>query len=173
MANEALVARLETLLGDVSGESIALYWPIRGEPSLEPLPRRWAEAGVRLALPVVDAPSTPLRFVQWRPGDPTLPGVWGIPRPAADRALRPTLLLVPCVGFAADCQRLGYGGGFYDRSLAALDADGLPAPRAIGVAWDEALLQGFEPLSTDRALDAVVTPSRAFLRRAGLARAIP
>ena len=170
MANEALVARLDALLGDVCGEAIALYWPIRGEPSLEPLPRRWAEAGARLALPVVDAPRTPLRFVEWRPGDPTVPGVWGIPRPAADCALRPTLLIVPCVGFSADCQRLGYGGGFYDRSLAALEADGLPAPRAIGVAWDEALLEGFEPLPTDRALDAVVTPTRAFPRRAGTVR---
>jgi 5,10-methenyltetrahydrofolate synthetase len=162
VANETLVARLGALLGDVCGQAIALYWPIRGEPSLEPLPRHWAEAGARLALPVVDAPHMPLRFVEWRPGDPTVPGAWGIPRPAVDRALRPTLLIVPCVGFSADCQRLGYGGGFYDRSLAALDADGLPAPRAIGVAWDEALLEGFEPLPTDRALDAVVTPSRVF-----------
>jgi 5-formyltetrahydrofolate cyclo-ligase len=170
VANEALVARLEALFGDVSGEAIALYWPIRGEPSLEPLPQRWAEAGARLALPVVDARRMPLRFVEWRPGDPTVPGVWGIPRPAADRALRPTLLIVPCVGFSADCQRLGYGGGFYDRSLAALEADGLPAPRAIGVAWDEALLEGFEPLPTDRALDAVVTPTRAFQRPAGTVR---
>lgn len=167
MANEALVARLEALLGDVSGQAIALYWPIRGEPSLEPLPRRFAGAGARLALPVVDAPRTPLRFVEWRPGAPTVPGVWGIPRPTADRVLRPTLLIVPCLGFSADCQRLGYGGGFYDRSLAALGADGLPVPRAIGVAWDEALLEAFEPLPTDRALDAVVTPSRVFPRRAG------
>jgi len=170
MANDALVERLGALLGDVAGESIAIYWPIRGEPALDPLPQRWSDAGARLALPVVEAPGAPLRFVGWRPGDATVAGAWGIPRPVAAVALRPTLLVVPCVGFDADCQRLGYGGGFYDRSLAALDADGGGRPRAIGVAWDEALLEGFEPLPTDRALDAVVTPSRAFLRRAVPAR---
>lgn len=166
-ANDALVARLDALLGDLAGEVVALYWPIRGEPSLEPLPERWSRAGARLALPVVDAPRTPMRFLEWAPGAPTVPGVWGIPRPAVEVALRPTVLVVPCVGFTADAHRLGYGGGFYDRSLAALDADGGPPPRTVGVAWDDALLEDFEPLPTDRPLDAVVTPSRAFRRDRG------
>ncbi|MEI7446824.1 MAG: 5-formyltetrahydrofolate cyclo-ligase [Burkholderiales bacterium] len=169
-ANEALVERLGTLLGDLAGEVVAIYWPIRGEPSLGALPERWSRAGARLALPVVDAPRTPLRFLEWSPGDPTVPGVWGIPRPAHERALRPTVLVLPCVGFTADGYRLGYGGGFYDRSLAVLDADGGPASRTVGVAWDEALLAAFEPLPTDRPLDAVVTPSSAFLRDRGPAR---
>lgn len=166
-ANEALVERLDALLGDVTGRSIALYWPIRGEPSLEPLPSLWTVRGARTALPVVDAPRTPLRFVAWRPGEPTVPGVWNIPRPAADVALRPDVVIVPCVGFTAGAHRLGYGGGFYDRSFAALDADGGVPPRAIGVAWDEALLEVFDPLPTDRPLDAVVTPSATYLRDAG------
>jgi 5-formyltetrahydrofolate cyclo-ligase len=161
-ANDALVARLEALLGDVAGEAIAIYWPFRGEPRLEPLPERWTRAGARLALPVVAARAQPLRFVAWRPGDPTVPGAMGIPRPAHDDALRPTLLVVPCLGFDARGYRLGYGGGYYDRSLAQLDADGATAPRAIGVAWDDALIERFEPLPTDRPLDAVVTPSRVF-----------
>ena len=166
-ANDALVERLDALLGDVGGLAVALYWPIRGEPSLGPLPERWARAGARTALPVVDAPRTPLRFVAWRPGEPTVPGVWNIPRPAADVAIRPDVVIVPCVGFTADAHRLGYGGGFYDRSFAALDADGGTPPRAIGVAWDEARLDAFEPLPTDRPLDAVVTPSATYLRGAG------
>ena len=151
------------MVGEVRGEVLALYWPIRGEPDLGPLPERWTRDGATLALPVVDAPRTPLRFLAWRPGDPTVPGVWGIPRPAADRAVRPTVVVVPCVGFDAACWRLGYGGGFYDRTLEALAAAG-PAPRTIGVAWDEARLEGFEPLPTDRPLDAVVTPSATLLR---------
>ncbi len=170
-ANDALVERLEALLGDVAGVSIAIYWPIRGEPSLGALPQRWAERGARTALPVVDAPRTPLRFVAWRPGEPTVPGVWKIPRPASDVALRPDVVVVPCVGFTVDGHRLGYGGGFYDRSFAALDADGGAAPRAIGVAWDEARLDAFEPLPTDRPLDAVVTPSATYLRAARSSRA--
>jgi 5-formyltetrahydrofolate cyclo-ligase len=165
-ANEALVGRLDALLGDVAGRSIALYWPIRGEPSLDPLPGLWAARGARTALPVVDAPRTPLRFVAWRPGEPTVPGLWNIPRPATDVALRPDVVIVPCVGFTTDGHRLGYGGGFYDRSFAALDADGAALPRAIGVAWDEALLEAFDPLPTDRPLDAVVTPSVTYTRDA-------
>jgi len=164
-AAEALAARLEALLGDVGGEAIAIYWPVRGEPALGELTQRWAQSGARLALPVVVAPATPLRFVAWQPGEPTVPGAWGIPRPAADDALRPTVLVVPCVGFDARCYRLGYGGGFYDRSLAALAADGGPPPRAIGVAWDDALLARFDPLPTDLPLDAVVTPSAVFRGR--------
>jgi 5-formyltetrahydrofolate cyclo-ligase len=158
-ANAALVERLAALLGDVAGESIALYWPVRDEPALEPLPSRWSAAGARLALPVVVAPSTPLRFVAWRPGDPMVEGAYRIPRPAADAPLRPTVVIVPCVGFDARGWRLGYGGGFYDRTLEALSADGAPAPRAIGVAWDEGRLDAFEPLPTDRPLAAIVTPS--------------
>lgn len=165
-ANAALVARLDALLGDVAGESIGVYWPVRGEPVLDPLPMRWADAGARLALPVVDAPGRPLRFVAWRPGEPTVPGVFGIPRPRADDALRPTLLIVPCVGFDARAFRLGYGGGYYDRTLAALQSDGGPTPRAIGVAWDEGWLDAFEPLATDLPLDAVVTPTRSMPRPA-------
>jgi 5-formyltetrahydrofolate cyclo-ligase len=162
-ANAALLARLDALLGEVSGEAIAIYWPVRGEPGLGALPERWTARGARLALPVVEAAGRPLRFVAWRPGEPMIAGAYGIPRPAADIALRPTLLLVPCVGFDAHGHRLGYGGGFYDRSFAQLDADGGPRPRGIGLAWDDALLPDFDPLPTDRALDAVVTPSRAVL----------
>lgn len=166
VANAALVDRLAHGVGAVAGEVLALYWPIRGEPSLEPLPQRWVDAGASLALPVVDAPRTPLRFLAWRPGDPTVPGAWNIPRPAHEHAVRPTVILVPCVGFDERCWRLGYGGGFYDRTLAALAADGGPAPRTVGVAWDEARLDAFEPLPTDRPLDAVVTPSSTFRRSA-------
>jgi 5,10-methenyltetrahydrofolate synthetase len=158
--DDALLARLGALLGNVAGETIAIYWAIRGEPSIEPLALRWSQAGARLALPVVTGPAQPLRFVSWRPGDPTVAGAMGIPQPAGGEALRPTLLVLPCVGFDARGYRLGYGGGYYDRSLAVLDADGGPPPRAIGVAWDEARMDGFEPLPTDRPLDAVVTPSR-------------
>jgi 5-formyltetrahydrofolate cyclo-ligase len=168
--DDALLARLDALLGDVAGETIAIYWAVRGEPSIDPLAVRWSLAGARLALPVVVAPEQPLRFVSWRPGEPTVRGAMGIPQPAVGEALRPTLLVLPCVGFDARGYRLGYGGGYYDRSLAALDADGGPPPRAIGVAWDDALMEGFAPLPTDRPLEAVVTPSRVLPPGAPTAR---
>lgn len=155
---DALLARLWSCVGPVQGQVLALYWPIRGEVPLGSLPQRWVEAGARLALPVVDGPARPLRFVAWRPGDPMTPGAHGIPRPLADESLRPTVVLVPCLGFDARGYRLGYGGGYYDRTLAALQADGQPAPRTIGLAWDEARLDAFEPASTDIALQTVLTP---------------
>ncbi len=165
--NDALLARLQRaiddLIGDLRGKILGVYWPIRGEPDLGTLPERWTGLGATLALPVVDAPCTPLRFLAWSPEAPTVPGAWGIPRPARERAVRPGTLIVPCVGFDTGCWRLGYGGGFYDRTLEALARGGCP-PRTIGVAWDEGRLEGFEPLPTDRPLDAVVTPSATLLR---------
>jgi 5,10-methenyltetrahydrofolate synthetase len=80
-------------------------------------------------------------------------------------AVRPTLIIVPCVGFDVRGYRLGYGGGFYDRTIAALQTGpGLPV-RTVGVAWDEALLDDFTPLPTDLPLDAVVTPTAVFAAR--------
>jgi len=161
-ANEALLVRLGDHVGDAAGEVIAIYWPVRNEPQLEPLAMQWVMQGARLALPVVDAAAQPLRFVSWRHGDPLVAGAYGIARPVNDLAIRPTLIIVPCVGFDARAYRLGYGGGFYDRTIAALQAGpGLPV-RTVGVAWDDALLDDFIPLPTDLPLDAVVTPSAVF-----------
>jgi 5,10-methenyltetrahydrofolate synthetase len=144
----------------LSEQVMGLYWPVRAEPMLGELPQRWHDAGARLALPVVDARDQPLRFVNWAPGDPMVRGEFGIPRPAGDQTVRPTLLVIPCLGFDERGYRLGYGGGFYDRTLALLNADAMGPVIAMGVAWDEARLEGFEPLATDLPLQAVITPSR-------------
>lgn len=164
-ANEALLVRLADHVGDAAHERIAIYWPVRNEPQLEPLAMQWVMQGAGLALPVVDAAAQPLRFVSWRHGDPLVPGAFGIARPASDVAIRPTLIIVPCLGFDVRAYRLGYGGGFYDRTIAALQADPNLPVRTVGVAWDEALLDNFEPLPTDLPLDAVVTPSAVFAAR--------
>jgi 5-formyltetrahydrofolate cyclo-ligase len=158
-ANEALLARLADHLGGVARELIAIYWPIRNEPQLEPLATQWAVQGAGLALPVVDADAQPLRFVRWRHGDPLVPGAYGIARPVHDETVRPTLIVIPCLGFDRRGYRLGYGGGFYDRTIAALRADPSLPVRTVGVAWDEALIDDFTPLATDLPLDAVITPS--------------
>ena len=155
----ALFNHLRDAVGEVRGKTLGLYWPVRGEPPLGALPSQWQAQGAQLALPVVDGPGQALRFVQWRVDAPTVPGAYGILRPACDLAARPDLLLVPCLGFDVRGYRLGYGGGFYDRTLAALAAQAGGKPIALGVAWDEGLLDDFEPLPTDIALDAVVTPS--------------
>lgn len=138
---------------------IAVYWPIRGEPDLRPLWQRWSELGAILALPVVEASARPLRFVRWRPDETMRIGNYGIPQPIELRDLEPQLIVVPCVGFDAQCHRLGYGGGFYDRTLADWRSRGLGCGRAWGVAWDDARIDGFEAQPTDIALDAVITPN--------------
>jgi len=168
-AQEALLARLQTelewRLGGLPAmrdRVMAVYWPIRGEPSLGDLPQRWTQAGVQLALPVVAGRNLPLRWVAWTPGEPMAAGAFGIPTPAVHRVVRPQVLLVPCVGFDQRGFRIGYGGGYYDRTLAALSADGQSRPIAIGVAWDEGWLADTEPLPTDVPMDLVVTPSAVF-----------
>ncbi len=162
-ANRALLSRLAEWVGSVADERVAIFWPIRGEPELGELPAYWMTAGAELALPVVEGPDQPLGFARWAPGDRTVPGLYGVPCPATLQRLRPTILVVPCLGFDRRGFRLGYGGGFYDRTLVSLAADGGPPPRTVGVAWDAAELSQFEPLATDRTLDSVVTPSRTMV----------
>ncbi|MEI6548561.1 MAG: 5-formyltetrahydrofolate cyclo-ligase [Burkholderiales bacterium] len=165
-ANKALLMRLADHVGDVARELIAIYSPIRHEPQIEPLARLWAGQGAGLALPVVDAEAQPLRFVRWRHGDPLMPGAYGIARPVQDETVRPTLLVIPCLGFDRRAYRLGYGGGFYDRTIAALLAESGRPIRTVGAAWDDALIDDFVPLPTDLPLDAVITPSAVVAARA-------
>jgi len=143
----------------LSGRRIAVYWPIRGEPDLRPLWEVWSSAGAQLALPVVDAVAQPLRFVRWTPGEAMRTGKYGIAEPVGPDCPDPELIVVPCVGFDARAYRLGYGGGYYDRTLAAFATHHRPGPRVLGVAWDEARLQGLETEPTDLPLDAVISPS--------------
>ena len=168
-AQDALLARLQTVveshlggLPAMHGRVIGLYWPVRGEPSLGALPERWCAAGVQLALPVVQARHAPLQFVAWAPGDPMRVGDYGIARPVTDRSVRPAVLIVPCVGFDRRGFRLGYGGGYYDRTLEWLADEGQTPALAFGVAWDESLIDDTEPLPTDVPMHVVITPSGVF-----------
>ncbi|KPQ07929.1 MAG: 5-formyltetrahydrofolate cyclo-ligase [Rhodobacteraceae bacterium HLUCCA12] len=151
---QAIAAHLDTVLGDVTGHVIAGYWPIRGEPDL----RFWLYAlhakGATLALPVVETPRCPLVFRHWEPGARLQPGHWRIPEPPADAAtLMPDIVLAPLVGWDAAGYRLGHGGGYFDRTLAART----PPPRAIGVGLQSARLSTIFPQPHDIGLSAIVT----------------
>lgn len=139
-------------LGSLEDRVLGVYWPIRGEPDLSKLWVDWRGRGAILALPVVDAAAMPLRFVRWAPEDSLIKGPHGVPVPQHGLTVSPELLVIPCVGFDARGYRLGYGGGYYDRTLA------LAQPATVGVAWGEALLPSFEPEATDRPLQTIVTP---------------
>lgn len=149
----AISRHLDDLVGDVAGCTIGVYWPFRGEPNL----RRWMEGivarGASCALPVVIARQTPLVFRSWKPGDRMCGGIWNIPVPAEGADVIPDIVVSPVVGFDPGCYRLGYGGGFYDRTLAAM----AKLPRVIGVGFALAAIPTIQPLPHDIAMHAIVT----------------
>lgn len=131
---------------------LAVYWPLDGEPDLHATYALLAREGASLALPVVVQRHAPLSFAAWTPGEAMLTDPMGIAIPKDLRTVaRPATLLVPCLGFDERGYRLGYGGGFYDRTLA-------PAPRpfTLGIAYACQQLR-FDVDSHDVPLDAVVT----------------
>jgi 5-formyltetrahydrofolate cyclo-ligase len=131
---------------------LGVYWPIRGEPDLHAAYVELAKRGVQLALPVVVNADAPLLFAKWTPGDALEPDAMGVPTPTPTHVMvRPEALLIPCVGFNRQRIRLGYGGGLYDRTLAAV-----PRPLAIGIAYHDALAT-FAAAPHDIALDAIIT----------------
>jgi 5-formyltetrahydrofolate cyclo-ligase len=120
--------------------------------------RRLHGAGVPLALPVVAGKGKPLVFRTWTPGDAMDKGVWDIPQPKPEQpVVQPDILLVPLLAFDAQGRRLGYGGGFYDRTLASLRAR--KAIVAVGLGYDEQLVDAVPHLDYDQQLDWVLTPS--------------
>ena len=132
---------------------IGFYWPFKGEIGAPPLVRRLVERGARAALPVVVEKKQPLEFWAWRPGARLRRGVWDIPIPAERHVVRPSALLVPLVGFDAEGYRLGYGGGYYDRTLARM----APKPLTIGLGYELGRLETIHPQPHDIRMDAIVT----------------
>jgi len=138
--------------------SIGAYWPIKGE--FDPLPAlyRWSEGGPdgsprRIGLPVSDRATGNLRFHVWFPGCPMENDAYDIPKPKDTDEFMPKMLLVPCLGFGPGGVRLGYGGGFFDRTLNALE----PRPFTVGVSYTHGFLPFLRQTETDRPLDALLT----------------
>ena len=126
-----LIERPETAIG--------AYWPIKGEFDALPALFRWTEVDDErcIGLPVIDKTTKQLSFQMWFPGCEMEEDAYGIPKPKGTPAFAPNLLLVPCVGYGPKGLRLGYGGGFYDRTLATLQ----PRPFTVGLAYTN----GFVP----------------------------
>ena len=134
--------------------SVAVFSPIRGEPDLTATWHAMAQAGIGLALPIVTGNDAPLRFIAWQPGQAMERDRFGIDIPTAPhQQLVPQAILVPCLGFTPERIRLGYGGGFYDRTLV-----NLPAVTAVGIAFDCGQT-AFAADAHDVALNAVITES--------------
>lgn len=163
--NDALAAHVAALLERFAPGSVGFYWPLRGEFDARALIASWlaADRRRRAALPVIPERHGALEFHAWTPDAPMREGHHRIPEPANEARLLPDLLLVPCVGFDADGYRLGYGGGYYDRTLAAWPA--AKAPVTVGIAY-EACRIGAGLLAReahDLPLDAIVTDAGCHL----------
>jgi len=154
----AAQARLLAEIGAIEGRIVAGYMPMRTEIDPLPVMTALAEAN-RICVPVIAGKAMALRFREWRPGGAMVDGPFGAQVPEAGDWLEPEVLIVPLVGFDAGCNRLGYGGGFYDRTLEGLRA--LRPTRAIGFAYDAQEMAGLVIEPTDQVLDAVVTEIRA------------
>lgn len=151
--NAAIDAPLRALLPDAQGTVIALYWPFKGEFNTRPLMRDLHAQGACPALPTVVEPKAPLEFRLWHPDAEMIRGVYNIPVPKARHAVVPTVIIAPLVGFDAAGYRLGYGGGYYDRTLGALR----PKPFTIGVGFELSRLDTVHPQPHDIPMDVVVT----------------
>jgi 5-formyltetrahydrofolate cyclo-ligase len=149
---ERIEAELRGLLGESPG-TLGVYWPFRAE--FDPrLLVDWAVAeGRTVALPVVVDKKGPLEYRAWRPGEALVDGVWNIPVPEKREVVTPAVVLAPLVGFDPACYRLGYGGGYFDRTLAALQ----PKPVAIGVGFAGQELETIHPQPFDIPMDLIVT----------------
>ena len=169
-----LFGRTDTVIG--------AYWPIKGEFDPLPALYRWQEDAIlnessqsqsslpqepraqlatesiasrsprKIGLPVVNKVHKTLSFHAWYPGCPMEEDAYGIPKPKDTEIIVPTLLFVPCVGYGPGGYRLGYGGGFYDRTLATLQ----PRPVTVGLGYTNGWLPDFEPQAHDIPLDALL-----------------
>jgi 5-formyltetrahydrofolate cyclo-ligase len=140
---------------------LAFCWPIKGEYDARHLARTLRARGALTALPVVVAPRTPLIFREWHPGIALTKGPLDIPYPADSQQITPDAVLLPMNGWDQQGYRLGYGAGFFDRTLAAA----LPKrPLVIGVSYELAKLDSIHPQSWDLPMDYVVTERGVYRR---------
>ena len=154
--DEAITAQILAGVPNLEWLFVGFYWPFKGEYDVRRIARQLHARGTRLALPVVVEKGQPLVFRPWTPDAKMVPGIWNIPVPAEGAAVEPDALLVPLVGFDAEGYRLGYGGGYYDRTLASLRR----RPLTIGIGFELAELPTIHPQPHDIPMDAIVTEAR-------------
>lgn len=157
-----IAGHLDTVLEDVAGKTVSSYWPLRGEPNLRSWVASVISRGAEHALPLVAEKNAPLVFRTWRPGEALIKGFWNIPVPEAGREIVPDITLAPVVGFDRHGYRLGYGGGYFDRTLAALRK----RPFVVGIGYEPAAIETIHPLPHDIPLDVIVTDEAIRYREA-------
>jgi 5-formyltetrahydrofolate cyclo-ligase len=156
-------AHLERAFPGLAAAKLAFCWPMRGEYDARPLTHTLRERGAVTALPVVVAPGQPLAFREWHPGVALAAGPLGIPYPASSDPVVPTVVLIPLNGWDEAGHRLGYGGGFFDRTLASLPK----RPIAIGVGYEQGRMPTIRPQAWDIPMDWIVTERGVYRRDPG------
>lgn len=150
-------ARIEASLREgfsgLAGMIVGFYWPFQGEFDPRPFVTDLRGRGVRAVLPAVVAKNQPLEFHEWWPGVAMTKGVYDLPVPDGTSALVPDALLIPALGVGSQGDRLGYGGGYFDRTLAALR----PKPIAVGIAFELSRIATIVPQPHDVFMDFIVT----------------
>lgn len=150
---EKIAEGLDAAIGDVADRTVSLYWPFRGEPDMRPWMSSVIARGGTIALPIVVEKAHPMIFRAYKPGDRLEKGVWNIPIPAEGPAILPDIVVSPLVGVDPQRYRLGYGGGFFDRTLAAMPAK----PLVIGIGYDMQRIPSIHPQTHDIPMDLIVT----------------
>ena len=158
--SEAVTSAVLNRVDLFKGKLLGFYWPFRREFNPLPIVKRHLELGGRAALPTVVAKNQPLEFRAWSPGTKMEVGVYDIPFPAEGPGIEPDALLVALVGFDAGGYRLGYGGGFYDRTLGSYKT----RPLTIGVGFELCRLETIHPQTFDVPLDYIATERGLFHR---------
>ena len=151
--NDAMTGLLVSGFPMLRQMTVGLYWPFQGEFDPRYAIRHFRERGAVAALPVVIEKRAPLQFREWWPGVATSKGVFDLPVPEGTRVVVPQALLIPPVGFDDRGYRLGYGGGYFDRTLSTIS----PQPLKIGVAFEMSRLETIYPQAYDIPLDFIVT----------------
>lgn len=162
LSNE-IERHLAALLDALKPGVLAFCWPFRAEFDARPLVTAQLSRGLRACLPVVMDKDSPLEFRAWTPHSEMVEDRYGIHIPALGDTLRPDVILMPLNGFDEAGFRLGYGGGYFDRSLAAIE----PRPRAIGVGFELARVESIQPQEYDLPMDAIVTEAGVFAVEGG------
>lgn len=144
----------------LENQRIGFYWPHQGEYDPIPAMTFLRTRGATLALPEVVSKNEPLRFVEWWPEAPMKKDIYGIPFPNNTREITVDSIIIPLLGFDEQGYRLGYGSGYFDRTLAVMS----PRPLAIGVAFEILRLPTIHPQPHDIPMDYIVT-EQSILRR--------
>jgi 5,10-methenyltetrahydrofolate synthetase len=156
----AIDAHLERAFPGLANSKLAFCWPIKGEYDARHLVRTLRERGALTALPVVLTPRQPLIFREWHPGVEMAVGPLDIPYPAGSHEVVPNAVLLPMNGWDAAGYRLGYGGGFFDRTLSSLSRK----PAVIGITYEMAKIESIHPQNWDIPMDWVVTERGVYRR---------